>query len=357
MLSEIRRYYYAGKVFRFFVHHPYIYQSVLRDVWQKKVLGSDHERPRNIILKLSARCNAFCEFCYAKNDTQSAQPEVTLEEWKEVIDQAKTLGCYTVTLSGGEPFVYPKLADLVAYVRQKRMVSFTTTNGLAVSKKRLKDLEAAGLCALNFSIHGPREFHDKLVGVSGAYDRILEMGEYCARQTSIITLANHVLTRESIRQGWYQQLWDTVRLLGFRGFNVLPVCMSDPDTSGLLTPEELKVFDDLADKPWVLMDTKNYSLPRCPAAKEEIFINNFGEAQPCAFIPISFGNVRKDSLATLLERIKTDAMFQKTSPVCLAARDHAFIDQYLVPAFKNEKLPTPIEEIRDAAENGHRPLQ
>ncbi|MFH1537902.1 MAG: radical SAM/SPASM domain-containing protein [bacterium] len=345
MISELKRFYNSAKIFRFFIYHLYIYKSIFRDLLEKYFFKPPFIKPRNIVLKLSTRCNAHCKFCYAQNENKLGNPELTLEEWKEVIDQSRELGCYTVTLSGGEPMIYPHLVELVRYVRKKRMIPFTTTNGLAASRELLKELDSAGLCALNFSIHGPREYHDALVGVPGAFDRNIENGEFCARHTRIVAVVNHVLTNESVRNGWYEELRKMAKAKGFRAFNILPVCVSSPDKSDLLGPQELDVLDRLAKDPEVLMDTKNYSTPHCPAAREDLLVNNYGDVQPCPFIPISFGNVHTSSIKDLFLRIQNHPMFEKQRTVCMPARDHQFIDDYITPAFKNDRLPAPIEDI------------
>jgi MoaA/NifB/PqqE/SkfB family radical SAM enzyme len=347
MLDQMARYYNSARIFRFFSHHTYIYKSIVRDLLEKRLSLSPHTKPRNIVLKLHSKCNAKCEFCYAQNETKVAEKPLTLDDWKEVIDQARALGCYTATFSGGEPLIYPHLVDLIEYVKSRGMVSFTSTNGVAVTEKLLKRLERAGLCALNWSLHGPRQYHDDVVGIDGAFDKILEYGEYCARRTSIICIVNHVVTHESMENQWYSYVWNLMKPKGFRALNLLPICISTVDKSSLLTQEELDVYDELAKRNYVLMDTKNYSVPLCPAAREDLLVNDFGDVQPCPFIPISFGNIRKSALKDAFVRMQNHAMFAVQRNVCMPARDHDFIDRYILPAFRKQEFPADISTIRE----------
>jgi MoaA/NifB/PqqE/SkfB family radical SAM enzyme len=345
MLSDLIRYYRAARTFRFFYRHPYIYWPIGRDLIRKAAGNSTFERPRNIVLKLTSQCNARCRFCYAQKDSKSLAEEMRYEEWTALILAAKKLGCYTVTLSGGEPLLYPRLLDLVRFIRKAGMLVFTTTNGLAADPATLLELEKAGLCALNFSVHGPRDQHDFIVGKSGAFDRILANGEFCARKTSIVCLVNHVLTKASLKNSWYEHVWEVMRLRGFRALNLLPVCASSVDTSDLLDPEELQTLDDLASRPDVMMDTKNYATPACPAARDDLFISDSGEVQPCPFIPISFGNVRDGDLQEIFVKMQNHSMFASRSPVCMPARDAAFIDRFILPAFRSGILPVGIDRL------------
>jgi MoaA/NifB/PqqE/SkfB family radical SAM enzyme len=348
ILSEVQRYWNAAHIFRFFIHHPYIYGPVFRDLLEKRLRSCDYTKPRNIVLKLTSRCNARCEFCYAQSETDGDQHELTLEEWKGVINQAQALGCYTVQFSGGEPVLSPHLLELIRYARSKWMLPFTTTNGIALTPARARQLEAAGLCAINFSIHGPEEAHDRVVGVPGAFARLMEHARFCAQQTHIVCIANHVATRESLRHGWPGQIWSRMRALGFRALNLLPICVNSVDKSQLLGEEELREYDALVRDPRIIEDTKNYSRPRCPAAREDLLVNNYGDVQPCPFIPVTFGNVRKEPLATVFLRTQRDPMFAAERRFCMPARDHQFIDEYILPAFRQGKVPVNIDQLRAA---------
>jgi MoaA/NifB/PqqE/SkfB family radical SAM enzyme len=225
------------------------------------------------------------------------------------------------------------------------MIPFTTTNGVAVKPEILLKLDKSGLCALNFSVHGVGKDHDAAVGIPGAYEGLLEAAKFCTSKTKIICIANHVLTNESVRCGWYDRIWDIMRPIGFRAFNILPICVNSPDTSVLLNPEGVNVLDQLAAQSHILMDTKNYSKPLCPAALEDLFVNNFGQVQPCPFIPISFGNVRDEPLKEIFLRMQQHEMFKKRRSVCMPARDKDFIAKYILPAFEHEKLPVPIGNL------------
>lgn len=345
MFNELWRYYNSARLFRFFIHHPYIYGPIIRDLLEKRLGLVDYVRPRNIVIKLNTACNAKCEFCYAKNEPDSDKLALTLDEWKNLIDQAHDLGCYTVTLTGGEPLLYPHIEEIIRYVRSKGMLAFAATNGLSATPQLMTNLANAGLCAINWSLHGPREHHDRLVRVKGAYDALLEHGEACAKRTTLNCFVNHVLTKESIKYGWYDHVWEQMKKRGFRAMIVLPVCLSGIDKSSLLNEEELKVVDRLAKEDHILMDTKNYSRPMCPAAKEDLLVNNFGECQPCPFIPITFGNVLREPLKDIFLRMQKNESFAAHSEICLAARDHRFIDTYLMPAFKGATLPAPFEKV------------
>lgn len=339
LVRQIPRYYRLLRLFRFFVHHPYIYASIFRDVVGKFFIRHDWVRPRNVVLKLDSKCNARCVFCYAQNDVKGSKERNGLEKWCSVIDQARELGCYTVTLSGGEPTINPDLPFLIRYATRKKMLAFTTTNGIAATPGLIDRLAGEGLAALSFSCHGPEAFHDRVVGVPGAYRNLVRSAAYAAKNPSLVCRVSHVLTRESARKGYYRDVWEVMKPLGIRTLSILPVCINSEDDTSLLDPQELDILDAFTENDFVSTDLKNYSVPLCPAAREDLFISDFGEVQPCPFIPISFGNVFEESMKEIFIRMQRHAMFAVQSGVCMPARDREFIARYIKPAIAQGDLP------------------
>jgi len=341
--KTIDRYLRAGYIFRFFYRHPIAYYYVARGLTYHYI-SKGQRRPRNLVLKLLEGCNAHCSFCYAQYENPiSTSSELSLEELKDVIIQAKKIGCYTVTLSGGEPLIYPHLEEVVNFITRNRMIPFMATNGLAATPEVIGGLVKSGLCALNWSVHGPAEEHNRILDVPGAYEKLVRNAKEAVK-LPLTNIVNHVLTPRSYRNGFLPEIIRTFMGMGFRAVSLLPVCMSG-NQDELLDDEALKYLDNMAQKTYILMDTKNYTEPICPAAREDVLVNNYGEVQPCPFIPITFGNVRQDSLGEIFRRIETHPMFQEDSPVCMPARDHEFIKKYLIPIFQNRELPCPIEKI------------
>ena len=57
-----------------------------------------------------------------------------------------------VTISGGEPLLHPDLDDIIARMRQRRMISGLITNGYLLMPERIQRLNRAGLEWLQISI-------------------------------------------------------------------------------------------------------------------------------------------------------------------------------------------------------------
>ena len=57
-----------------------------------------------LLVDLIASCNLRCLHCRAAAGFDN-QTELSLEKFKEILEDAKELGVKTITLSGGEPFL------------------------------------------------------------------------------------------------------------------------------------------------------------------------------------------------------------------------------------------------------------
>jgi MoaA/NifB/PqqE/SkfB family radical SAM enzyme len=69
-----------------------------------------------IRLETNKSCNLRCRYCYAGSGEDSAEV-ADLSILKRTISEAKELGIKSViVIGGGEPTLYPKFRELVAYI-------------------------------------------------------------------------------------------------------------------------------------------------------------------------------------------------------------------------------------------------
>jgi len=118
-------------------------------------------------------CNAKCYFCYYKSHLKD--PFLELSEIKKQIFYAKQMDFKQVEFSGGESTYHPKWFKMLEIAQKLNLKSSLVSNGLLLSDydfiKKSCDL---GLKEVLFSVHGYKENHDKMVGVKGAFDKIIQ---------------------------------------------------------------------------------------------------------------------------------------------------------------------------------------
>ncbi len=115
--------------------------------------------PLSGTLELLPLCNMNCDMCYvrlSKTEMQEKGRLRTLQEWISMAEQMQSAGVLFLTLTGGEPLLYPEFKELYLELKKMGMIIALNTNGT------LLDEEWAEF----FSRHKPRRINVTLYGSS-----------------------------------------------------------------------------------------------------------------------------------------------------------------------------------------------
>lgn len=114
---------------------------------------SDSAFGRYGLLRLTFVCNQDCGFCWQGRDWP-APPADLYFQW---LDQFASLGLSTLLVTGGEPTLWPRLAELIARARSVHgMQVLLETNAIRLRQPHvLQALQEAGLKTLFVSYHSP----------------------------------------------------------------------------------------------------------------------------------------------------------------------------------------------------------
>lgn len=136
--------------------------------WPKPPLKSNYE------ILLGDGCDAACLFCCAYKEIGSWLP---LESVRRDIRRERARGTQMITFSGGEPALYPGIAEAVACARESGFTLIQlVSNGLRLSDPAFAGrLAAAGLNLVKISVHGVNAgTHDYLTGTKGSFEKALK---------------------------------------------------------------------------------------------------------------------------------------------------------------------------------------
>jgi len=146
------------------------------------VKGGINLPPFHTFLEITYRCNLRCEFCQFLDILRKKTPEslrereLSLSEIKRVIDQIPNHTLITIT--GGEPFLREDILDIVEYACLRHKVHIISNATLITEQvaKKLNKLGSGhvlrnGLFWMSISLHGDKEIHDALTGVSGSFQK------------------------------------------------------------------------------------------------------------------------------------------------------------------------------------------
>lgn len=108
--------------------------------------------------ELTPICNFDCKMCYVhlQKEQMCGRKELSLDEWKRIIDQAIDAGMIFASLSGGECMISPYFNEIYTYLHSKGIIITLLTNGYLLDKK-MRLLKKYPPAYIQVSIYGNSE--------------------------------------------------------------------------------------------------------------------------------------------------------------------------------------------------------
>jgi len=143
----------------------------LKRAWEEISLFARGYAPV-VNLSVNTVCNQKCLMCQRwKMHWQSEAEKLSLNEIKDLVYQlVKELQVKRFRITSTEPLIRPDLPEIIRYIRQFTGCSLIT-NGMAMTEDIARELIAADVSKVRFSIDAPNETNDILRGVKGAWER------------------------------------------------------------------------------------------------------------------------------------------------------------------------------------------
>lgn len=123
-------------------------------------------------IKITERCNHRCPKCeYWKIKTPK---DIPLVEVYQFVKRCKELGAGILKITGGEPFLYPHLENVLSFCHNVDLDVGITTNGTAIFSNTLI-LKHEALVQIAVSIDSfDHKYYEAVTGVSGTYKKLLK---------------------------------------------------------------------------------------------------------------------------------------------------------------------------------------
>ena len=135
----------------------------------------------HVSLDLTYRCNLRCNMCFlygqhlsGKNptlETIGARKELTIDEWRSVLDDLRALGVWSLVMSGGEVFLKQGFLELLAAAPRRGFAVSVLTNGSMIDRDEARGLVENQPNFVRFSLDGDRDTHDAIC-MRPCYDRL-----------------------------------------------------------------------------------------------------------------------------------------------------------------------------------------
>jgi MoaA/NifB/PqqE/SkfB family radical SAM enzyme len=257
--------------------------------------------PDQFSIAVMRACPNDCIHCSAP----SRQGEI-LESGvvKDAISQALDMGSYLITFDGGEPMLRKDLPDLVSSV-DDRAIATSFTSGYHLTPEMARQLKEAGLYAVRISIDSPFEKeHDRVRGRTGAFVDALD-GIKNALQAGLLVDLFMVTSPHNI-----DHLEDAFSLAANLGvhelsfYEIVAVGRWASHEDEVLTPDDVARLERFHKEKNRSNGPRVTALPYllspemfgCFAGRRWIHVDGAGKALPCAYMPLSFGNIKEKSL-------------------------------------------------------------
>ncbi|MCX5811643.1 MAG: radical SAM protein [Proteobacteria bacterium] len=275
---------------------------------------------RMVALELTRNCNLNCIHCRASATLGPHTGELNFAECCKIIDEIVGFASPTIILTGGEPLIRDDIFDIIEYGTIKGLRLVIAINGTLLDEEKAKRLKAGGIKRVSLSIDGKDSVaHDLFRGVKGSFASVIRAAGILTNAdmpfqiNTTVTQLNVEALEEiyELAQSIGAVAWHTFLLVpvgrgqGLKG-KELSTVMYEQVLEWLYNIEkknELEIKVTCAPHYYRIVKEKG-NTPNsagCLAGKHFMFISHKGIAQPCGYLEIPSGDVRKDGVKKVWE--------------------------------------------------------
>ncbi len=260
-------------------------------------------------IEFSHTCNFNCVYCYAPKNSHFNR-ELTREEIRDVIIQAKDLGARKIIILGGEPMLYPNIMEMIRFIKEQEMEIELFTNGTNITLPAARALFEYGVVVALKMNTFDENLQDMLSNKKGAYRQIqqafknLKLAGYPSGQPMGIST---IICRQNIDE--LVKMWEWLRDQGITPYFeiITPQERANGNHSLEVEVERIKeLFYQIAD-----IDREKYGYnwtPQPPLVGGKCLRHQFscvvtpqGYVLPCVGVTIPIGNIRKNKLEEIIK--------------------------------------------------------
>jgi len=331
----------------FLFHKPSVIKRVLNNYIKKIIYNKNALRTVDICLDY--HCNFKCSHCYAADFNDDRKSYLSLDEIYRVIDQCSDEGALHFNIIGGEPTLNANLFELCDYIDRKPALISLATNGSMITLEYAQKLKKHNIDVILLSLDSTKKDAQDAFRGPNFYANAIEALKHCLNAKLKVYIST-VLTKENIKDGTIKNLSDFCEKHKLLLHVNLPALMGnwkkrDDLFLDKIDQEEIKAL--YKNKYIRSCEMSTYFSPACRTGIEKLHITAYGDVMPCTFIPISFGNIKNESLKTIRKRIFAHPLINASNELCIPATNkkyHHFMTKKLKTS---HNLPISYKDIKD----------
>ena len=308
--------------------------------------------PFLVIWETTQACALACTHCRASAQPNRDPLELTTAEGEKLARDTAEMGTPLLIFTGGDPTNRPDLLDLIRYGKAQGLRVATIPAATdCLTRERVFALKDAGLEQMALSLDQPRaELHDAFRGTPGAFARTMAAIEW-AHEASLPLQINTTLCgttaphfsemaalverlgivfwevfflvpvgRGALLSGLNaaqcESLFETIYRIQKKGTFIVKVTEAPHYRRFVAQQETIAAAHAQGPEQMPALLTRSegpgHTVGLAPrgvnAGNGFLFVSHQGEIYPSGFLPLSAGNVRKDSLA---EVYRTSPLFRR----------------------------------------------
>jgi len=299
--------------------------------------------PFLIVWNITKLCNLHCKHCY-ESARVPAPDEFTTEQALKAVDDMAEAGVAYIAISGGEPLMRPDFFKLAERIKKNDMAFSIATNATLLTPEIIKKLKDNNCLYIQISLDGATaKTHDAFRG-RNVFKRTIQGIKYAAKSKITVGIAMTV-TKYNLKE--VPKAIDLSEKLGadiFMHYNFIPTGRGKEIIKMDITPEErqglLEMLAKQSGKRKIkLLSTAPQYARICSAFSNASSLTHFdtisqidktgstqflaefiggcgtarlycalepnGDVEPCVFIPIMCGNIKKQNLIDIWQNNET----------------------------------------------------
>ena len=316
--------------------------------------------PVAMTFAVTYKCQCKCVHCSAGQHFRKDIKELSTKEAKKLIDDSQKLGVSIIAFTGGEPLLRGDIFELISHVNKQKAMPIMFTNGQYLNEENAQKLADAGLYSLFVSIDSPNpEEHNKLRGMPGLFESAID-GLKKMKSKGVFVGFSSYATSSGTENEIYKKLHEMAIELSLHNvilFDCVPTGKMLKDTSEMLTFKQReqihnysveifrkKIVPPLSSQAWQNSVEAYLSGIGCLAANIQYYASAYGDIAPCDFTPLSFGNIRNNSLKKIWMKMVHHPAYNHRSPFC-RMQNKEFRQIYIEPIPDDAILPYNIDKL------------
>lgn len=251
-------------------------------------------------IDLTYRCNNNCRHCWLwlPVNAPERKDELTFDEIRCIVDDARKIGCRNWSISGGEPMLKTDFEGIFDYITGKSISYSINTNGTFITPKIANLMKRKGIKMV--AIYGATaEVHDHITRIPGSFEatmqgfaylkeagagfivQIIPMRDNYHQFNGMVRLAESISSHWRIGAAWLylSASGDPARNREIKKQRLFPRDVVEFDKPDLCSEEQMG-----GEKCPCLMNGDERLFASCIAGKRDFHIDPYGKMTFCSFI-------------------------------------------------------------------------